>query len=165
MPDLFSSENAYFYNMKFLVYIFMLVTFLSCKQDNFKKVDANDIAEKELKTINFKDVDRFPLFKTCDEMASREVHQSCFEQKLHQWLKPYLDTLSVGLAKKDTIHIFLNINENGKIQLDSLSSKSDANNTFKSIFNNAPQVYPAQKRGIPVSVKLELPIILNVKPN
>ncbi|QTY26053.1 hypothetical protein [Flavobacterium sp. CS20] len=148
--------------MKFLVYILILTLFWSCKQSNFKKVDAEDIAQKELKTINFKEVDRFPLFKTCDETASREVQQSCFEQHLHLWLKPYLDALDVELLENDTLHLFLKINKTGKIQLDLLNSKMDLNKTFQRIFEKAPQIYPAQKRGIPVNVKFELPIILKV---
>lgn len=148
--------------MKFLVYILVFTLLWSCKQNNFKKIDANDIAEKELKTINFKDVDRFPLFKTCDETASRKVQQACFEQHLHQWIKPYLDTLEVEIVESDTLNLFIKINKTGKIHLDSLQGKVGLTKTFQRIFENAPQIYPAQKRGIPVNVKLELPIILKV---
>ncbi len=165
MPDLISSQNAYFYPMKFLVYILILTLFWSCKQSNFKKVDAKDIAQKELKTINFEEVDRFPLFKTCDETATREVQQSCFERNLHQWLKPYLDTLDLDISENDTLNLHLKISKTGVIQLESLSSKIDVNKTFQHIFDQAPQIYPAQKRGIPVGVKLELPVILSVKSN
>lgn len=165
MPDLFSSENAYFYNMKLLAFILVLVAFWSCKQDNFKKVDAKDLAKEELKTINFKQVDRFPLFKTCDETASRSIQKNCFEQHLHQLLKPYIDTLVVDLPESDTLNLYLNINNKGKIKLDSISSKMNLTKTFQSIFENTPRIYPAQKRGIPVSVNLELPIILKVNTN
>jgi len=151
--------------MKFLVYTIVVVLFWSCKQDNFKKVQAKDIAQKELRNINFKEIDRFPLFKTCDETAFRDVQQSCFEQNLHQWIKPYLDTLNLNLSESDTLKIYLKIDKTGKIQLDSLQSKLDLSKTFQRIFKKAPQIYPAQKRGVPVSVNLELPVILNVNSN
>ena len=163
MPNLISTENAYFYIMKLLVYFFVLAIFWSCKQDNFNKVDANDIANKQLQTIDFKQIDRFPLFKTCDETASRRIQQNCFEQHLHQWLKPYIDTIEVEIAQTDTLLLFLKIDKTGKIKLDSLYSKMDLSNEFQRIFNKSPQIYPAQKRGVPVSVNLELPVILSLK--
>ncbi len=150
--------------MKFWVYIFILSICISCKKDNYRKVNADTIANNELKNINLKEVDRFPLFQACDETASRETQHKCFEQQLHQWFKPYLDTIKIDLTENDTVNLFLKVDKNGQILLDSLDSKVGINKTIRNIFKKAPKIYPAQKRGIPVSINLELPVILNVRP-
>lgn len=158
-----SLDFVYFYIMKYLIYIFILLICGSCRQDNFQKINAEEIVDKELKSINFSEVDQFPLFKTCDETASRQAQKACFEQELHKWLKPHLDSIPYQNIKKDSINLHLSIHANGKISLDSLSSKSELVEIFHDIFNHSPKIYPAQKRGVPVKVSFQLPVILKVE--
>ena len=148
--------------MKFLVFVFFSVLFISCNQDKFKKIDAESIAEKELLSINFDEVDRFPLFKACDETASKVQQKECFQKNLHKWLKPHIDSLVYETEKADTIQLFVSVNANGKLNCDSLNSKLAIKDQMKTIFTNSPEIYPAQKRGIPVKVSFQLPLILKV---
>lgn len=138
----------------------------SCRQENFQKVNAEEIAKKELQNINFSEVDQYPLFKTCDETATRQAQQICFEQELHNWLKPHLDIISYQNSQNETINLNISIDVKGKIKLDSLTSKSKSKSEleeiFRNIFNKSPQIYPAQKRGVPIKVSFQLPVILKV---
>lgn len=136
---------------------------MSCRKEDFRKFDAEDIAKKELQSINFSEVDQYPLFKICDETATRQMQQNCFEKELHNWLKPHLDSIYYDAIKDDSIYLNLSILSNGKINLDSTTSKNNSNQIFQDIFKKAPVIYPAQKRGIPVKVSFQLPVILQVE--
>ena len=151
--------------MKYLVCLLLMMACWSCKKENFQKVDADEIAKKELQHINFSEVDQFPLFKTCDETANRQKQQHCFEQELHIWLKPHLDSIPYKNTTGDTIQLNLSVDAKGKINLDSLASKEELTETFQNIFKQSPQIYPAQKRGIPVKVSFQMPVILKIKSN
>jgi len=148
--------------MKKLVCLFLIVICWSCKQENLKKISADDIAHKELQQIDFSEVDQFPLFKTCDETANRLAQQTCFEQKLHSWLKPHLNNIPYKSKEVDTIKLSISVDTTGKIKLDSLTSNLELTQTFQAIFEKSPQIYPAQKRGIPVKVSFQLPVIIKV---
>mgnify|MGYP005847107219 CR=1 FL=1 len=146
--------------MKCLACIFILIFFWSCRQENFKKTEANEIAKKELENIKYNEVDQFPLFQSCDETVSRLAQKTCFEKQLHLFFKSYLDTLHYNNADDDTINLSLSINTDGKLKLDSISSKPSLTKTFKEIVEQSPKIYPAQKRGIPTKISFQLPIIL-----
>ena len=148
--------------MKPFIFAIICVLCYACKQETFEKIDANEVAEEEFKSLNLKQVDQFPLFKTCDENDTAQDQKKCFETKIHAWLKPHVDSLKYNTSKGDTIHLYLKINTNGDLVLDSLKSKLDIKQQFDSIFLDAPKFYPAQKRGVPVQVSFELPLILKV---
>jgi hypothetical protein len=148
--------------MKFLLITSICVLFFGCKKEEFQKVDAQSIAEEEIKSINLREVDQFPLFKSCDETANPTQQKACFEKEIHQWLKPHLDRLNYDIEKADTLQLYLSINREGELILDSLESKLKVKQQFDSIFMNPPNFYPAQKRGVPVKVSFELPLILKV---
>lgn len=159
---LLSKEIVYFYTMKWMISIVFLILLFSCKNENFQKVDAKSIAEKEFETLNLKEVDQFPLFKTCDETENRQQQKACFEKEIHQWLKPHVDSLNYNTFEADTLQLYLSIKTNGALVLDSLKSELPVSKQFDSIFKQAPKFYPAQKRGVPVKVSFQLPLILKV---
>lgn len=147
--------------MKRIVVSVCFVLCLSCKNEDFVKVDAGIIAKNELQTIDLREVDSYPMFKSCDEMSSKMAQQSCFAKELHKWLKPYLDTLSVNFVNPDTIQLYLSVDEKGKLVQDSIQLKQNAlKDSFQDAFNHPPQLYPAQKRGVPVKVSFQMPIII-----
>ncbi len=147
--------------MKTIVATVCFVLFLSCKNEDFIKVDAEIIAHNELQAIDLREVDSYPMFKACDEMSSKENQQTCFAREMHKWLKPYLDTISVNFVNPDTIQMYLSVDEKGKLIQDSIHLKENAlKDRFLEAFNNPPQLYPAQKRGVPVKVSFQMPIII-----
>lgn len=145
-----------------MISIVLLVFVFSCKKEQFQKINAESIAEKEFQSLNLKEVDQFPLFKTCDETDNRQAQKICFEKEIHQWLKPHLDNLNYNTYEPDTLQLYLSVKTNGVLLLDSLKSELPIYKQFDSIFKKAPKFYPAQKRGVPVRVSFRLPLVLKV---
>jgi hypothetical protein len=102
------------------------------------------------------------LFKTCDETENRLQQKACFEKEIHKWLKPHVDSLKYYTVKPDTLQLYLSINIDGSLVLDSLNTEFKVSKQLDSIFKQSPQFYPAQKRGVPVKVAFQLPLILKV---
>jgi hypothetical protein len=151
--------------MNKFVIIGICVFLLGCKKEDFKKIDAETLAKKEFKNLNLKQVDQFPLFKTCDETGTRQQQKSCFEKQIHRWLKPHVDSLNYDTSEADTLHLYLSIDTKGLLILDSLKTELKVSKQFDRIFKHPPKIYPAQKRGVPVKVAFQLPVILNIKSN
>ena len=93
--------------MKYIVVVYILLICYACNKEAYKKVDANELAKTKLSALDLSEVDRYPLFETCDETLSKASQKYCYEQGLHTWIKPYLDTLSFKQADVDHIILFL----------------------------------------------------------
>ena len=131
-----------------------------------------ELLQKELKAINWKEVDEFPSFVDCDKLDSKTLRQQCFFAFLTQLIQEKLssDTLSVLYPELDTIEVKVTIFPNAKMQFEPLFPKdSVAYDTVKidSILHarliGFPKVNPAIKRGIPVKTQFILPVILKVE--
>ena len=91
----------------------------------------------------------------------------CFEQKVTQHLyeQLLLKKDSLRFAKSDTLSLY--IAETGSIQLGTLQVSHATNPELNLMekwcaeaLQSLPQIYPAQKRSIPVSTIFVVPIIL-----
>lgn len=131
-----------------------------------------ELLQKELKSINWKEVDEYPSFVDCDKIEDKASRQQCFFEYLTQLIQEKLstDTLSILYPELDTIEVRVTIFPNSKMQFEPLFPKdSVAYDTVKidSILHarlvNFPTVHPAIKRGIPVKTQFILPVILKVE--
>lgn len=131
-----------------------------------------ELLQKELKAINWKEVDEFPSFVDCDKLENKERREQCFFIFLTQLIQEKLssDTLSILYPELDTIEVKVTIFPNAKMKFEPLFPKdSVAYDTIKidSILHvrlvDFPKVNPAIKRGIPVTTQFILPVILKVE--
>jgi hypothetical protein len=131
-----------------------------------------ELLQKELKTINWKEVDEYPSFADCDKVDDKTERQQCFFQYLTELIQDKLngDTLSVLYPELDTIEVKVTIYPNAKMKFEPQFPKdSVAYDTIKidSILNarliNFPKVNPAIKRGVPVKTQFILPVILKIE--
>jgi hypothetical protein len=131
-----------------------------------------ELLKKELKAINWKEVDEYPSFADCDKLDNKTKRQQCFFEYLTELIQQKLssDTLSILYPELDTIEVKVTIFPNAKMKFEPQFSKdSVAYNTIKidSILNarlvDFPKVNPAIKRGIPVKTQFILPVILKVE--
>jgi hypothetical protein len=131
-----------------------------------------ELLQKELKTINWKEVDEYPSFVDCDKLDNKTERQRCFFEYLTELIQQKLssDTLSILYPELDTIEVKVTIFPNAKMKFEPQFPKdSVAYNAIKidSILNarlvNFPKVNPAIKRGIPVKTQFILPVILKVE--
>lgn len=131
-----------------------------------------ELLQKELQTINWKEVDEFPSFVDCDKLDNKSKRQLCFFEYLTQLIQQKLssDTLSILYPELDTIEVLVTIFPDAKMKFEPQFSKDSVTyDTIKidSILQarlvNFPKVNPAIKRGIPVKTKFILPVIIKVE--
>ena len=127
---------------------------------------------EEMKTIDWNDVDRYPLFESCDETSSRSDQQLCFQE---EFVKHFHKTLSNHqlVARRDirdTVKVHLLIDNQGKISLVSVNKSKETARQLPALdglmeltVSRLPRVYPALKRNIPVSTRVVMPVVLRVE--
>ena len=155
-------------------YYFFLVFLLfnSCQYFEKQVPSQKELLQKELKAINWKEVDEYPSFVDCDKVEDKTERQHCFFQYLTELIQDKLssDTLSILYPELDTIEVKVTVYPNAKMKFEPQFPKdSVAYDTIKidSILTarlvNFPKVNPAIKRGIPVKTQFILPVILKVE--
>jgi hypothetical protein len=131
-----------------------------------------DLLEKELKSINWKEVDEFPSVAECENLKDKSLRNQCFFDFLTQTIQEKLssDTLAILNPESDTIQVKVTIFPNGNLKFESqFPNDSVAYKGVKiDIILSAkligfPKVNPAIKRGIPVKTQFILPVILKLE--
>lgn len=141
----------------------------SCQFFDTEKVSSDEIFEEEIKSINWNEVDRYPLFENCDESAEKPEQRDCFTNTLSSaiYQRVLEENLVAARDLMDTIIIDFRIGRTGKLSV----SKMEIDSVFRSEFPNLEQqilvaldsvqpIAPAYKRGIPVETHFSIPIIL-----
>ena len=128
--------------------------------------------QKELKAINWKEVDEYPSVVNCDEIEDKSMRQQCFFEYMTQLIQQKLsvDTLSILYPELDTIEVKVTIFPNSTMQFEPKFPKDSVaydtikiDSILKSRLVDFPKVNPAIKRGIPVKTQFILPVILKVE--
>ncbi len=155
--------------MKRFGVLFCCLLFISCNWLASKKEVRETIVQEELKTINWNDVDRYPLFENCDETLPRIQQKICFQNGFKQH---FLETLQeqkliVHQNLNDTLKVHLLIGKQGNVSLLQIKKTKTIAQQIPEIdtliaysVETLPKVYPALKRNIPVNMKIQMPIIL-----
>ncbi|MBZ9777371.1 hypothetical protein LB452_00415 [Psychroflexus sp. CAK8W] len=155
--------------MKFCFWFLSLLLLLSCKDFDLKKQSADQILEKEMKSINWNEVDFYPTFQNCGTITSKAESKTCFETKIKNTISDYLAShqISTTSSTQDTliVNIFITVEGDLNIEEIRIPDKINSQNPhlreiLKKAISKLPEVYPAQKRSVPVSLRTELPIIL-----
>lgn len=159
--------------MKKIIPILLLLTLslYSCKYFNSQVPNQDELLEKELKAINWNQVDELPSFSNCDSVVDKTQKKQCFFDFLTQLIQQKLsiDTLTVLYPKLDTINVKVTVLADASLQFEPQINDTLSYNTTKidSILKarlvDFPKVNPAIKRGIPVKTQFVLPVILNVE--
>lgn len=131
-----------------------------------------ELLQKELKAINWKEVDEYPSFADCDKLEDKTQRKQCFFEYLTQLIQEKLqvDTLSVLYPELDTIEVKVTVFPDSRMQFEpQFPNDSVAYDTIKidSILHvklvDFPKVNPAIKQGIPVKTQFILPVIIKVE--
>ena len=158
--------------LKHFFLFLVIVLFNSCQY--FEKVvpSEKELLAKELKEINWKEVDEFPSIAGCEKIENRSQRQQCFFEILTQLIQEKLnvDTLSVLYPELDTIEVKVTVFPNSKLQFEPQFHKDSVeydtikmDSILKARLVDFPKVNPAIKRGIPVKSQFILPVILKVE--
>lgn len=128
--------------------------------------------QKELKSINWKEVDEYPSVVDCEKIEDKKQRKQCFFEVLTQLIQEKLsiDTLSILYPELDTIEVKVTIFPNATIQFDPqfpkdsvAYDKTKIDSILKIRLVDFPKINPAIKRGIPVKTQFILPVILKVE--
>ena len=65
-----------------LVLVVLYVSFQSCQFFETEKISSETFLKDEIKSINWKDVDQYPIFLNCDTFTEKKQQKSCFESTL-----------------------------------------------------------------------------------
>ncbi|MFD2696817.1 hypothetical protein ACFSQ0_02330 [Mesonia sediminis] len=153
--------------MRVIVAILCLVLLGSCSFFEKQKMNPNDLVEEELKQIDWHQVEQYPVFKSCAHCDGLQAQQRCFETTLTKWV---IEELSKQHALvTDSIHeqlvVYFKITRKGEIFVDSLKQNIGLAHQLPELkqwltesIENLPEVYPAQKRGVPVQTTFQLPV-------
>jgi len=155
--------------LKKLLPILLLLLLQSCQYFEKQVPDEKELLDKELKEINWNEVDEYPSVADCEKLSDAAQRKQCFFEFLTATIQEKLavDTLSTLFPKLDTIEVKVTVFPNATMQFEPQFPKdSVAYDTIKidSILHTRlvdfPKVNPAIKRGIPVKTQFVLPVII-----
>ncbi|HLF50690.1 hypothetical protein [Flavobacterium sp.] len=155
-----------------LITILLSLLFNSCQYFDKQVPSQEELLKKELKSINWNEVDEFPSVSECEKIKDEAMRKQCFFEFLTQTIQQKLsiDTLSVLYPELDTIEVKVTVFPDATMRFEPQFPKdSVAYDTIKidSILHarlvDFPKVNPAIKRGIPVKTQFVLPVILKIE--
>ncbi len=153
---------------KALALILVLLCF-SCQYLEKKVPSEQELLDKQMKEINWTEVDEYPSVDDCEKLTDEAQRKQCFFDFLTATIQQKLaiDTLATLFPKLDTIEVRVTVLPNATLEFNPEFPKdSVAYDTIKidSILRarlvDFPKVNPALKRGIPVKTQFVLPVII-----
>lgn len=149
--------------------LFLVFLLASCQWFAPKEALKQDILSQDRQTVDWKQVDRYPVFDGCGEEMSQTELLACFTESLSDQLSVVLkqSTTSHSLSSSDTLWGIVRVTAQGHVFMDSLSTPSVAiqdslplwQSRFNQVFEKMPVVAPALKRGVPVGSLYRLPMV------
>jgi hypothetical protein len=153
------------------LFLFVLVL-NSCQYFEKQIPSEKELLQKELKSINWKEVDEFPSVAECEKITEKKLRQQCFFEKMTQLIQEKLDidSLSIQYPQLDTIQVKVTVFPNAKIKFEPQFVKDSISYDTKKVDSilqarliDFPKINPAIKRGVPVKTQFILPVILKGK--
>ena len=141
----------------------------SCDWFASSEVKTRQMVEAELGSIDWNEVDQFPLFEDCNETTSKPEQKYCFENTLVMHLGMALQDYQFQSEKPitDTLYVDFLVDNQGGITVVSIEENqmfSSENPEFERIVSGSlrslPRLEPALKRGIPVASKFRIPLVI-----
>ena len=151
-----------------LFFVMLLCT--SCQYFDRQVPSEEELLQKELKAINWNEVDEYPSTTQCDTVGDKEQRKLCFFEALTYAIQQKLsiDTLALLYPELDTINVKVTVFPDARMTFEPQIADSITQDTIMidSIITNRlvdfPKVNPAIKRGIPVKTQFVLPVIIKV---
>ncbi len=156
--------------LRAVLFLFLLSFSVSCE---LFRADKKLIKQEIDTIIDFSVVDVSPSFGgICDGIIGKLEKTACFRNTIHQKFSESLANKSIRAKKSinETIYVYLLIDKQGNVSLKNVKSSpylklivSNLDSLINSSLQNLPKLFPAIKRGIPVTTQYKIPIEINVK--
>ncbi len=156
--------------MRYLFAFCILLVLSSCQWFESKGSMTQKLIRQDMESIDWNQVDKFPLYDQCDENASKVSQERCFTESVNAHLEQIFTALTTdhreALSKLTAIKIA--VDTTGAIVLEEVIRTEDETDiTFdlllKDRIGNLPKLYPALKRGLPVRVSCMVPIHIEIE--
>jgi hypothetical protein len=150
-------------------FLILLMFCTSCENFPFSKKQQKPVLDT---IINFNEVDFSPSFKICDSIIEKEAKSDCFRTTIHQKIGEELQkqVFTIQDSIDEIVNVSLIIDSKGKIQFEKMDASEIIKNQLPKLdsvisatIQKIPAIYPAIKRGIPVTTKYTLPIRIQLK--
>ncbi|MEC4004010.1 hypothetical protein OX283_005035 [Flavobacterium sp. SUN052] len=158
--------------MKRFSFLFLFFIIYSCQYFDKQVPSEKELLDKQIKEINWKEVDEYPSIADCEKLTDATQRKQCFFEFMAATIQQKLsvDTLKVLFPKLDTIEVKVTVNPDATMKFEPQFPKDTvAYDTIKidSILRiklvDFPKVNPAIKRGIPVKTQFILPVIIKTE--
>ncbi|MDX1333317.1 MAG: hypothetical protein R3252_09830 [Robiginitalea sp.] len=145
------------------------LSLVSCEWFASREKKTRELVEQEMRSINWNEVDQFPLFEACDETASKPEQQECFQNTLVMHLSMSLQDFEFRSDQplSDTLYVDFLVDNQGSLSVLSVEENpllTAENPEFERIVSGTlqslPRLQPALKRGIPVSARFRIPLVI-----
>lgn len=145
---------------------------VGCNNFETKRISSKEVLDKEYKSLNWKEVDEYPAFENCQNITELEKARDCFEATVANSVYTYLARQEPIVTETidDTIFVHLEISKTGRPNLESFEVDTLVTNQIpelemwlKQSIDSLPKIYPASKRGIPVSSVFTMPIVIKAE--
>lgn len=122
--------------------------------------------------IDFTSVDVSPSFKVCDTLIDKSKKTDCFRTTMRQEIYKSLAKHSIKLTHSidETIEVVITIHSNKEVKLSAIKVSDSflreiprLQEMIKKSIEALPEIYPAIKRGIPVTTAYTIPIKIKVE--
>ena len=156
--------------MRYLTLFFFLCLLTACNWSASREEKTQELVSQEIQSIDWEDVDKYPLFDDCDETVSKEEQKKCFMETLLLHFSMTLQESELVWHEeiKDTIFVDFMMEDTGSIRLMNIHNDEEVSNEIpeftdqiKKSLHGLPKIQPALKRGIPVKAKFRIPIVLS----
>lgn len=159
--------------MKKVSFLFVLITlFQSCQYFEKNVPNKEELLQKELKKINWEEVDEYPSTLACDSIMDKGQRKQCFFDFMsaHLEMKLANDTIRSYYKGLDTLKVKVMVLANAQIsfqshlETDSLPfNQIEADSVLQSKLIHFPSVEPAIKRGMKVKSEFVIPVFIKAK--
>jgi uncharacterized protein YxeA len=151
-------------------FLIVLVFCVSCNELAFTKKNKTNALIDTL--LDFSSVDVSPSFKICDSIIDKSKKTDCFRTTIHQKIGEELAQYSFAIKDSisEIVWIDLRINSKGVIAIDEIESPEKIKKELPELdslldvsIKKLPIIFPALKRGNPVTTQYRLPIKIQLK--
>lgn len=159
-------------NSCFRICCFAVFIMSSCTYFETKKISSETFLEEELKSINWKDVDQYPVFANCENISDKLTQKSCFETTLTTQIYEYINSKNIVANRdfNDTVKLDFLVTNAAHVSVTNIDIDSLLLEAFPQLekwllesIDSISVVAPAYKRGIPVNTEFSLPIIIKTQ--
>lgn len=147
--------------------VILVLGLFGCKNFETQKLSSEEVLNQKMEYFEWKEVDVYPSFVSCKNLIEKSALKKCFESTLARHIRQSFSRhrVIVGDSINGSVRLYLVISKKGIPKVDSMNIPAllqqqlpKLQNWLLASVDSLPKIYPAQTRGIPVSVKFTLPV-------